>query len=454
MLPGGWTTFRPEYVYGFALTAFALSWLLALALAPLRLGDVLLAGLGLALFLTAVRFSVMLCFFGLPLSVAGLRGLSRVRTAWWSHALGARPALAAAGCVVFAGANLVWLIADTDRHHPLFATGLPAATFPLRGAAVLGRLPAGSAVYTPSMPAGGTLGFLSDGRLRVSLDSRVPLHFDDAEYGSHRDSEQTPDALARYFQRFGFGAALVPRNTGVCRLVASAMRLVSVDAQQATFVTGAGSALPGIDPCSPDHLPLQCGDAPALAASVRRLRAQRDDVYARWLETLSKLSCGQQTPREALAAMPEPRALNAVRDAVVRWRVRALWQASDQHAALAALQRELSARDMRAFSVLGELWSERQPVRELIALYRRSVRDADDFTPPRERQRLAVLCLAQGDLECAYVQALRSAVLGDPVAPRLLEIVAQRHPREHVRKSLRAWLTVFAAPPRRAAHAP
>ena len=123
--------------------------------------------------------------------------------------------------------------------------------------------------------------------------------------------------------------------------------------------------------------------------------------------------------------------------------MRALWRGGEHEQALAELASALRSNDA-VLSVLSELWSD-QPPPELAPFYRRVVLEGDDFTPPEARRRLAMLCLAAGDLECAYVQGLRCALLGDPLAPRVLQLVAERHPSDHVRRSLKAWLRVFAS---------
>jgi hypothetical protein len=187
---------------------------------------------------------------------------------------------------------------------------------------------------------------------------------------------------------------------------------------------------------------MPCADARTLEASLHSVRAQRDDAYAAWLAAISGFACGKSSARDTLQRLPAPRALNAIRDAVVRWRVRALWRAGDQELAVEALRHELRTNDERTLSVLPELWSER-PTLALTPLLQRAVRAGDDFTPPQTRQRLAMLCLAAGNVECAYEQALRAAVAGDMLAPRVLELVAERHPSEHVRRNLRAWLAVL-----------
>jgi hypothetical protein len=294
-----------------------------------------------------------------------------------------------------------------------------------------------------AISAGAVLGFLGDGALQVSIDSRIPLHFDSADFGTYRDANLHPTLLARYFVRFGIDAAVVRRDSIECLALKQNMRLVTVDANYATFRPGLDSALPGIDGCSADHIERGCADPAALGRSVRLLREQRDDAYAAWLETVVDLECKRSTPLAAFHALPEPAKLPAIRAAVVRWRVRALARAGQPVEALEELRRELTAFDTRAISVLSEVWDPARAHDALLALYEHGVNQMDDATPAVERGKLALLCLANGDFDGAYFHALRAALAGDLVARDVLREVAKHPPSEHARRNIEAWLPLL-----------
>lgn len=444
MTPATWLNFHPlETPWGLGMLALALSWLAAFALTRFRVGDALLMALGAAMFATAVRFATPLALLGMPLSVAGMAALSEARhTASWG-ALRPRVVLglALASAVSLVGWDLRWI----DRAHPLFSAGLPSSAFPYRGVRVLrGMLPAGSHVHTPVV-GGSVVGFLSDGALQVTIDSRIPLHFNDTEFAAYRDATQDPDAQRLYFERYGVDAAIVSRSTKECVMVKQRMRLVSVDAWHATFVKGQGSALPGIDPCGTDHIERGCPAPQASLRSVRTLLKQRDDAYAHWLDAVVALECKTEPPARVFSVLPAPRSLPVIRDAVARSRARSLWRTGQREAALEEVEDEIALGDTRVLSVISDLWGDDNlPVSELAKLYRRGVRDMDDAVPARERGKLALLCLAEGDLGCAYFQGVRAALRGDRGVRPVLAQLAESHPDPQVRKDVRAWLKALS----------
>jgi hypothetical protein len=446
MARGDWASFAPDgSPISLAMGLCVLSWLFALALAPFRLRDALQVLLGLALYLTATRFGSTMALIGMPLSAAGIRALAQARRA----TIDARPPAQRPLYVTLSTAAalllMAWQLRDFDRTRPLFSAGLSASLFPLRAAAVLGDARDGARVYT-ALAAGAALGFLADGKLAVAIDSRIPLHFGDADFGSYRDATRNEAARSLYFRRFGIDAAVVKRDSAECRLLQQGMRLISVDARYATFRPGSGSALPGIDGCSTDHIERGCADRSAVARSVDALVRQRDDAYADWLRTVVALECKTMTPNQAFARLPSPRSLSGIRDAVARSRVRALFAAGRSAEAVAELESELTTSDTRAISVLSEIWQAGQDNDAILPLYLRAVREMDDDTPARERGKLAVLCLMRGDLDCAHFQGLRAALGGDPIARDVLRQVAENHESERVRASIKRWLPLLSQP--------
>jgi hypothetical protein len=447
MAPGRWQDLNPLLsVWGAAMTGLLFLWASALALGKAELGDLGLVVLALAMFATATRFGALFGVLGMPLAVRGALAIAsahaeRVQASAWRSRVLVGLSLACALLLVAGSLRAL------DRIRPLLHTGISYSVFPLRGARAL--LARGHAlnIFT-SVRGGAALGFLGDGQLRVAIDSRIPLHFGDTFYGVYRDVTADPVRLPMYFRRYHITAAVVERKSPACPAIKSGMRLLTVDPSHATFVMGEGSDLPGIDPCSMDHLERGCSDPAGLKASLTKIRAQRDDDYARWLEAAAGLECKTLRPDQVLRMLPSERSLPSMADAVVRSHVRALWRARQHEEALDELARGISDVDPRAISVISQLWESDLPVASMRTLYADAIRGMDDDTPARERGKLALLCLAVSDLECAYFQGLRAAVAGDVPSRAVLEQLAKVHPSPEVRADLAAWLVILpSAPP-------
>ncbi len=196
MHPPVWATFNPiENVMGPAwLALFALG-LVGMARAgvcwPRRVGYALLGAL---MAMTAVRGLAFATVLALPLARAGAEVLW---TAWSPP----RPRLAAAlvgACAALVGARGAVLFAQ--RQGPIGEIGFHAFAQPDGALGALRALPRGSHVYaSPDIAA--SLGYALDGHARTFVDTRTPMHFDDAQYAVSRDISRAwrpGAALERY----------------------------------------------------------------------------------------------------------------------------------------------------------------------------------------------------------------------------------------------------------------
>ena len=181
------------------------------------------------------------------------------------------------------------------------------ALFPVRGAAFLRGMPAGTRVLT-TYDAGAPLAYWLDGHVRTSLDARTVLYFDDAEYAAARASWEDAGALDRTLRMYALEAAVVDRANPVCAMLAARAdwEPVVVEANQTTFVRkevyrGAGAG--HLAPCGDDRFTTDaCDDGGA--ALQRELDALAGDPFIDDMRVEARIQCGHGAlDADALVAM-------------------------------------------------------------------------------------------------------------------------------------------------------
>ncbi len=251
--------------------------------------------------------SLAFLVLGLVLATTSVRGV-----AWWALCLvpqlaltwrDARPLRDGVG---LAGALAV-LFAVTARFEqragPFLAFELRATELPREAARALSALPVGSVVWTAFEP-GAALGFLADGKLRVSIDSRTPLLFGDSEFALSRDCRANTACLRRALDAMKAQAALVERGEA-CDAV---MKLgdfvpVSVNARYAAFARASANIAPlrTLEVCAPMLVTEKsCSDD--FAFDLQRVEPA-GAFFARFLTQARDLRCGGQGDVAALEAM-------------------------------------------------------------------------------------------------------------------------------------------------------
>jgi hypothetical protein len=373
----------------------------------LPLGPVALAVLGLALALTASRFSAAWTLLAIPWASWSLQRVRDPRLGWL--------ALAAVGASLVAS---TWNV-------PIPSPQIDRSSKPVAIAAVLERLP-GEAIVFNHYDVGGYLGWALYGKARVFIDGRTPTHFSEATFFAARAATGvTPQVFVQLDDAMGFGAAVVPAATPICRALARdpAWRPGWIDERFVLFIPAdtASPAMPPLDPCATDREWLQaCLSNPAEAP---RLREQIEALVA-WEPSGAALA-----RRGALLALacgaPDPARARRLMDAAA---------IEPDHVELDVLEGMLAASLGDVESALlwldgaGEGHSAAQALAltlatdpaDVRARAERLITRMDDATPTSVRARLAQACATQGDDECAHDQALRAALLGDAASLELL----------------------------------
>ncbi len=437
MQPPTWASFDPSrspYGAGYvALWGIALGGMVAARRLWTR--DLLLALFGVLLFATAVRFVSAAAILAVPLAVQGGTAL---------HTSLARQRATTVIAVLLAALFLVSVGRATDRRRgPLLAWGLAEGYHPEAAAAWLGTQRPDLRVVA-SMPAGAQIGFWLDGRARVLLDTRVPLHYGDAEYLVARSLLERAEAFPRALDRFDPDALVLERHSTACDAVPAGWVPVVIEAKHTTFVPG-GQGLPlyGLEPCGTDYIaPGFCADGVG-EAEIGRLAELGESPFLTWLRAEHEVRCDGD-PQQALALVPPARASRSFAGAARRTRARALVAGGRPREAVDLLTpavREGSLADVAVAGpvLLGDDW----PRDEARALLEQAVTSLDDAAPSTLRADLAWLCTELGDAECAHVHGFGAAALGDRAAAEPLLWLARHHPDPLVREQAVAWLGVL-----------
>ncbi|HKP63272.1 MAG TPA: hypothetical protein VJV78_41325 [Polyangiales bacterium] len=402
-----------------------------------------LALLGHVLLSRAVRFVAEDAVLCAPLALTGAANLAE----WARRAFAARSLPALTGALLLLAAAGLGQSALDNRggYGARFGLGNDETAFPRLAARYLARMPRGTPVLS-SFLAGPALGFWSGARLRTYVDGRTPLYFDDADYALEREVLTNADALDRALNRYGFRAAVVERDHGVCDLLTKrGWQPVVIEATYSTFVPGGGdAALEGIDPCGPVyiHTARAARNLPALDRSLARLAKLGPTPFLDLLRAERLLLDPSPDAERALSLLERSAAPSYARPHL-RARVSALLAHHDASGAYQVIRDGLRAGDgsLAAFVVRPELATlSGDQLRELLEL---TVSTLGEGAAPPLRSLLAAICREQGDAECARFHVLRAAARAAPnVEPTLLWLT-QHADSERKRADARAWLDLL-----------
>ncbi len=383
--------------------------------------SVLLAGLGLGIGMLSLRGVSLWALFMAPLALRGLQALPSQR--WLPLGL---------------TALLVVLVTRRvhERSGPLFSFRVVSSELPAEAVAVLAPLPAGSVVWT-SYLAGAGFGLLDDGRLRITQDSRTPLHFDDTDYAVNRAAMSSESAFQRAAEAMNIQAAVVERSIAECQRVSQHPEFVpaAVNAHYATFVRrGRGvDSLTTINPCEPLFLNgAACSGA--FEADLVRLRPAGESLV-NLLRQAHAVRCGGN---------PKPEVFPAALDEAAgqhRWVVQSIWgkallKPHQYREAVAMLLPSATGGFSPSFTPLMQAASQLLPEERWPALQRVALQ-LDDATPVSV---LSVLATTAAELDwpvAARFYALRAAALGASEVTPVLRAVGQIDTMHTLQ--LRAW---------------
>jgi hypothetical protein len=437
-----WERFAPLswHVPAIALALTGLGLLGMLVSGELSASGLALAAFGGAMTFSAARFVFVWGLLLVPWAASGVAALARSqdsrplqRLQWAS--------------VVLAIPLVAWTAMRVDAAYgPLFRYGLREGDHPEAAARLLEQLPQGTRVFT-EYTLGAPLGFWLDGHARTFVDSRTMLYFDDTDFALSRDMSVSASALSRGIERFGLNAAVVERDSSACMGLAARWIPVVIEARHTTFLSpelaeqsATSDGLPGLAPCGPLYFaPSACDVGGAeLARSLSRLRSLRGSAFLQLMTAAATLQC--QGRPVALTSLPSQAESRHFRSPYRLYHAWTLLLAGQIPQSLAAIEASLDAHDPLAARVLLEPAAGVLQLTDARRLLERAVQQMDDSAPPALRARLALVCMGQGDTECARYQGLRALAFGDESARPALLWAADHHASARVRADLRAWL--------------
>ena len=394
-----------------------------------QLRNFVLALLGVVLAVKARRFLGLGTLLVAPLAASGL-GMLLPRLSWWAAALPS-------------GLGVAWFAAGVDRDRgPLGTLGLAEGAHPFAAAAALERAGVDGNVFT-GFAAGAALGFISDGRIRIFMDSRAPLYFDDLAFGRWRDAARDPAAFLRMAEIEGTRWAVIERTEPACEIVAAEWQPVAVDAMFTTFSAQA-TPLIALLPCGRNWIaPDACADPRRFAAEVADRTALKDDDFSALLKAEFVARCLGQADAAEAQRPPAPRLRSWTRaDRLLRARIALL--RDDRVAAVAVVESDVRAGDVDALSLVGEALLVPAPLPDARAILTDAVSALDDDAPPDLRADLAWLCSLAGDTVCVRDEAIRAASAGSQRAVEPLRWLMHEGD-ERARAEAERWLGVLAA---------
>jgi hypothetical protein len=403
---------QPFHFIGVGLALVAL---VPAALGLTRRRPLALALLGVVLGLTSVRAVAWAVLCLVPQLGLVLRASRRRPSPRLAAALGAAGVLALA----------LVTARFAQRVGPFLDFDLRATELPREGVAALASLPAGSVVWT-SYGVGAAVGFLADGHLRVTIDSRTPLHFGDAEFALSRDCRARGPCFARAAEALHVEAAVVERGDE-CTMLARHGDFVpvAVNARYATFARRRHGlpALSSIDPCAPLYLSRTACE-PGFAAELARLAPAGED-FLRSLSTLQRLHCGEPV---------EPAAADALLSRSPRWPAvrtaagQAWLRAGQPDLAVERLLPLLEGGFPPAVPLLHEALTKLPPEARRARLDA-VVATLDDRTPAPFRALRAITAAELDDVDVARVEAVRAAAAGEKSVIPVLRALARQAAR-------------------------
>ena len=416
-----------------------------------RLGEILLFLLGIALLSRTARFAAAATLLTLPLASVGVRNLAELFTQ--PVHLRLRPFVL--GLTVIGSLLLLGHSARTQARTrgPLGVAGWTGGAHPRTALRILdpGAGQPARQILTDYV-AGPPLAFWSQGRIRHYVDGRTPQYFDDTDFAVQRELFRKEGPLLRGIARYSPSAAVV-RRRGSCVGFAAHWDLVAIDARYSTFMPPGGEGrrsvdvtLRGIAPCGERFL---AGDAcqdggVSTLESLDRIDAISEPSLAAYVRAAFELTC-RGNPSPALA-LPVDAASWGHRIALRRLQATAAVVAGQASRARALIDDALQEGDA------GVVQSLPAPFPELLGgefareALEQSIAIMDDDAPANLRVTLARLCVEQGDLECARFHGLRAATHGAAGVAPVLQQLAERHPRAQVRSDAAEWLRVLSTP--------
>jgi len=374
-------------------------------------GPLLLAGLGLAMTLTAHRFRAAWALMLIPLAGAALREAP----AWLEE----RRAVALAVVVLVPlaighgepGPSLRW-----DR------TSVPAdATGAMASLEVRGRL-------FNDYDGGGWVGWQLGPDVQVFIDGRTPTHFDGERFAAARAGYEGRAGFDPLHAEHRFDAVLIRRDQGLCAdLEADPDWEVSwFGERRALFQPAAAVPRPvrRLSPCTHDSSVRRCieadeGSGRALA-EVDRLRAL--DPAHGYLDRLGvalALHCGQDLSAAA-DHLDQARRFDGGHADLPRFAARIQLALDRPEQALRWLQ-AAPASDVVADDLELRVLRVLDRPADALPLARARVSQMGDRAPGPLLSLLAWACHDAGDTPCVVTTATRAALLGDADARALLD---------------------------------
>ncbi len=404
-----------------------------------RIGDLLLALLGLAMTITAVRFEATWAILLLPLLLRDARPVSGLLAA------GER-LLAATAAIVVVPAT--WLATATHAPHLRPGLGLWEPAYPVAAAALLESQGAQGHLYN-SISDGGYLLWHLAPELQVAIDFRTPTFHSPAHHALLRQSTRSAATFQGMDAQWGIDHALVARDWPLCgRLAASPdWRAVHTDRGRVLFTRADGPLLPGFGlealPLCAEQLgcPADGVEAAARWREVEQLAQLEPTAAGPRLERLRLLACSPSSVSPELAATVAHEALADELDAFDTARAAELLSAAGQpDAALAATER--FPEDSAVLLLRGRLlWEQGDPVGASDALWHAAT-ILDDGMMIADRRLLAQALAAAGEHERAATQAFRVAATGDRDALALLATLSPKLGPDQA-EECQAWLETY-----------
>lgn len=416
-----------------------------------RLGEILLALLGVVLLSRAGRFAAAATLLALPLASVGVRNLGDLCTQAVHRRL--RPVVLAGtviGSLMLLGSSAR---TQANTRGPLGVAGWTGGAYPRAALRLLDPGPGKPRrEILTDYRSGPALAFWSHGRIRHYVDGRTPQYFDDTDYAVQREIFLEEGALLRGIARYAPSAAVVRRH-GSCIGFAAHWDLVAVDPMYSTFMPPNGKdrrpedkTLRGIAPCGQRFVaPDACVDGGVhTLESLSRIDTLSEPAFAAYTRAAFELEC-RANPLPALD-LPVDAASWGHRVALRRLQAAAAVAAGRADLARTLIDDALREGDAGIVQSLPSSFPEVLGPTFAIGALEESIAIMDDKAPANLRVTLARLCVEQGDLECARFHGLRAATHAAPGITPVLRVLAQRHPRAQVRNDAAQWLNVQSTP--------
>lgn len=383
-----------------------------------------------------------LAFLGLGLLVAStsVRGV-----AWWALLLmpqlaltlkvASRRRFVSVTALGVALLTLTWVTVRLEKRvGPFLSFSVKSSELPREA---VNAMPDGATVWT-SFEVGAAVGLISDGRLRVSIDSRTPMVFDDAAFALSRDCLARPECLKRSFAAMNVQGAIVERSAA-CGAVLSEGSLapVAVNARYAAFAKGV-APLTTIDVCSPMFVTERSCDDAAFGADLARLQPA-GDAFITFLAQAAAVRCGRAVDvaklETLLVSQPRWTALMVLVGT-------AREKSGDAVGAARLLSRALSSGFPAALGPL-QLALAKLEAKPRAAVLDEVISALDDQTPSSLRALRALAAAENGEDAVARVQALRAAAAGEKSVLPVLSALAKSATEPVDRAEYESWARVL-----------